>query len=193
VTPIISVAMGGVAASKRNCSGSIQRNPTSQLLISGDLAVARVGSKYHAHHAQPLTPASQIADMASQSLSSPRRHLISRIDPQPVPGGGLPPSVGTTGCKPTNIRKFCGATWSAAIRLTSSRVSRWAPVRLPLEMDLVERLPVGVADDKAGVGSFEAAFLFPFEAELAERKYMAGYRITLKRDASYFDAANVAI
>jgi hypothetical protein len=33
-------------------------------------------------------------------------------------------------------------------------------------MDLVERLPVGVADDKAGVGSFEAAFLFPFEAEL---------------------------
>jgi hypothetical protein len=34
-------------------------------------------------------------------------------------------------------------------------------------MDLVERLPVGVADDKAGVGSFEAAFLFPFEAELA--------------------------
>ena len=46
---------------------------------------------------------------------------------------------------------------------------------------------------KRGRGSFEAAFLIPFEAELAEREYMARYRIALKRDASYFNAANVAI
>ena len=54
-----------------------------------------------------------------------------------------------------------------------------------------------VTAKREGRGSFEAASprlpLYSFEAELAERKHMARYRITLKRDASYFNAANVTI
>ena len=40
----------------------------------------------------------------------------------------------------------------AAMRRASSYVSRRAPPRLVLEIDVGQRLPVGVTDDEAGLG-----------------------------------------